>query len=303
MKYLMLGMLGVVVSANAAGASERHVIMWEGQKRSYEMVIPDHAKRLPLVILLHGHHINPEIILKAGNFPFLAFREPFVLVAPEGMNRTWNDGRSVMEDGQPPSTADDVGFIIKIIELLDSSRSLINPKRIYVVGVSNGGLMTLRLACERPDVFAAAAVVSATMPEALPHHCRAKPISILFMLGTEDPIIPWHGGDIMKGNKVDPMLSGPDTVAWWVKHNNCNERVVYDVPHIEDDDDTTVTHIFYKDCADSKSVEFYRINGGGHEWPQFGTQRRMALPKVSAHGKVNGDIDPAEVIWAFFKRQ
>ena len=302
--FLMIMVFGFVTSANVAGASERHVIMWEGQKRSYEMVIPDHSKRLPLVILLHGHNKTAKIVLKQADFPDIAIRENFVLVAPEGINRSWNDGRSVMEDGKPPSGADDVGFILKIIELLDSSHAIIDPRRIYVVGASNGGLMALRFACERPDVFAAAAVVSATMPEALPHHCRAKPIPIQFIIGTEDPIIPWDGGDIMEGNKVDPMLSGLDTVAWWLKHNHCKEPGITDeMPHLDEDDETTVTRISYKECADSGRVEFYRINGGGHGWPQFGKERRAAMPKVSSLGKANGDINPAEVIWAFFKRQ
>ena len=233
--------------------------------------------------------------------PNLAHNAPFILVAPDGVGGHWNDGRSVLVGNREPSHADDVGFILAIIDQL-KAQELIDPYRVYITGASNGGEMTMRLACEKPERFAAASVVIATMPQGLTEHCPGRPVPIQFILGTKDPMMPWNGGNEARDQKTDLMLSGTDTVTWWAQHNRCDLSAVSgNIPDADSEDGSTVTKIEYSHCENP--VIFYKINGGGHTWPRAEKSGNRVIRLLVKHifGQTNHDIDSGEVIWDFFK--
>lgn len=278
-----------------------------GMQRTYLLHLPrvhDLAKPAPLIIILHGGGGTAErmVRLTNGGLSRLAEKEGFLVVYPNGVDKRWNDGRSKEETGWRAhrENADDVGFISALIDELVRTRNA-DPRRVYVTGVSNGGQMAHRLACEIAHKIAAIAPVIAQMPAHFSPRCKpAKPVSVLMMPGTDDPLIPWEGGTIRLGRQTfGKALSVRETVKFWTRHNGCPETPeVSSEPDRDPADGTRVRKEAYKGCRERTSVVLYAIEGGGHTWPG-GYQY---LPE-SIVGKISRDIDAAEVIWEFFRKQ
>lgn len=176
-----------------------------------------------------------------------------------------------------------------------SSDYPVDPERIYVTGASNGGMMTQRLACEATGAFAAAAAVISSMPAAL--DCRpSRPFPMLFINGTDDPLMPYQGGQVhFYRRQLGEVLSTPETVAFWAANNGCNptpESVLLD---LDPDDGTWIALDSYSGCQAGAQVLLYTVNGGGHTWPG-GSQY---LPEFVV-GKVSNDMESNQAIWGFF---
>ncbi len=136
-------------------------------ERTYLLHLPlafDGKRSLPLVVVLHGGGGNAPGAVDMTGFSEKADKEGFVVVYPNGSGRlknrllTWNSGNCC--GYALDSSADNVGFIRVLIDELEKTRA-IDPKRVYATGMSNGGMMTYRLACELSDKIAAAAPVAA----------------------------------------------------------------------------------------------------------------------------------------------
>jgi polyhydroxybutyrate depolymerase len=115
----------------------------------------------------------------------------------------------------------------------------------------------------------------------------------------EDRLVPWEGGDIRFGRKTfGRTLSVPETVKYWVNHNQCSSSPSISMePDRDPKDGTRVRKELYSECRESSEVVLYAVEGGGHTWPG-GDQY---LPQWII-GKTSNDIDANEVIWDFFKR-
>ena len=173
----------------------------------------------------------------------------------------------------------------------------VDPARVYVTGASNGGMMTQRLACEASGVFAAAAVVIASQPANL--DCRPdRPISILFMSGTDDPMMPFEGGEVhFYRQELGEVLSTQDSVSFWGNANGCDPTPESELlPDRDPADGTRIRLDAYSDCDDGVRVLLYTVKGGGHSWPG-GSQY---LPRFVI-GRVSRDLHANETIWGFFE--
>ena len=153
--------------------------------------------------------------------------------------------------------------------------------------------MVQRLAIERSLKFAAVAVIAATLSESLASRFTpSRPLPILFINGTADPITPYVGGRRPCGAKV---LSVEDTVKVWTHFNGCNES-----PEIQKINGLTSNHLVsvytYKPCQNRTQVKLYRIEGGGHVWP--GEPEDLSS---SGGSKLSAGIDASEEIWNFFR--
>lgn len=154
--------------------------------------------------------------------------------------------------------------------------------------------MVYRMICERGDLFAGAAVFSATMPRAWLKDCPSNAaVPLLITLGTEDPLVNWMGG-ITKRNGVD-MASAMDTFTFFQVKASCKSTDKTQVPDRSAQDRSTVTQLTGKSCV-SPTI-FLVVNGGGHQWPNY----RGATGLQVLLGNINRDIDSGEVIWGFFK--
>jgi polyhydroxybutyrate depolymerase len=288
-----------------AQSTRRSSIVTGGLERTYRIYISalySPAKPMPLVLLLHGGGGTGEGMekLTLGGFNRLADREGFVVVYPDGIEKHWNDGRGLEDYRAHRENIDDVGFVSALIDHL-KERWNIDLTRIYAAGISNGGQFSQRLACELSDRIAAIGVVAIQLPEHLSSSCAPKrPVSVLMMPGTEDPLVPWEGGEIgfRRGRKFGRALSVPESMRFWAKHNQCptSPLITYE-PDRDPEDGTRVRRETYGPCGHETEVLLYAIEGGGHTWP--GGDQYLPARII---GKTSRDIDANEVIWDFFKR-
>ncbi|WP_148882263.1 alpha/beta hydrolase family esterase [Thermococcus aciditolerans] len=279
----------------------RGEIVVGGLKRTYIAHFPPNFsedEHLPLLIVLHGGGgtgFDMERLTRGG-LNTLAESERFIVVYPDGIERHWNDGRNLSRYRAQRENIDDVAFISALINLFVRTYG-VNGSRVYVTGMSNGGLMTYRLACEVPERLAAVAVVGVSMSENLYGNCSSRvPLPILITLGTDDPIVPWNGGELRFGPvELGRVVSIEKTVEYWAVRNGCT--VMHEREYLPDADPEDGTRVWverYSNCSDGADVVLYGVEGGGHTWPG-GYQY---LPQ-SIIGKTNRDIDANEVIWKF----
>lgn len=283
-------------------------------ERSYRLHVPesldDSNEKVPVVFCLHGGGSNAKTMSKAG-WSELADKQGFIVVYPEGLNGHWNDGRDVRKHAAQDEVTDDVDFLMQLLDFLIDNEA-IDASRVYVVGNSNGGFMTQRLAVEHTERLAAVAVQIASLPGTyLNGPVKFKPsapLSILFMNGTEDPFMPYEGGDLtpnmtpqlIESESFDfgqgTAISTKSAVGLWTNHNQLSsDPVVSVIPDKDLEDGCVVQRSRWSNEDGSLTVELYRIEGGGHTIPG-GSQY---LPERII-GKVCRDIDGIEVTWDFF---
>lgn len=168
-------------------------VVSEGIERDFYIHVPQGYNRdnyVPVVIVYHGGFEVAARMDAITGFDGVSDRNGFLLVYPEALNKHWNDGRNV--DGH--DKYNDVQFTLDMIKHLER-RWNIDPKRVYVCGLSNGGFFTQYLAMTIGDKIAACASVGATLPQIVVSTRRpVQPISMLYILGMADPLMPFGGG-------------------------------------------------------------------------------------------------------------
>ena len=280
-----------------------HTFSHDGLERRYILYQPafktGHFGARPLLMVLHGGGGTSQGMLRLtkGKFNELADRDGFFVVYPQGIDKSWNDGRPDKIAGAHRKDIDDVGFFKSLIDHL-ILRYPIDSKRIFVTGISNGGLMSYQLSCSLPDKIRAIAPVTAQIPAAIAPLCGFESaVSLAVFNGTEDPLVPYSGGQItVFGRQRGAVLSTDETVRIWRRKNRCRpEPLITELPDIEADG-TRVTKIEYSRCKNESKVVLYRIEGGGHTWPNG----RQYLP-VRRIGRTTRDINGCDEIWRFFQ--
>lgn len=278
-----------------AGSIKADSIIVDSLERTYIVHYPPiymEKEQLPLVIALHGGGGKGESMDKLTGFNEIADKYSFIVVYPDGVDKQWNDGRS---DAHINKSINDVKFISLLIDTLHK-RFIIDTNRVYLTGISNGGLMTFRLACELSGKITAAATVAASMPETPQYDCiPLRHVPMMIISGDADPLVPFEGGEIsifgivMRG-KVIPVNQ---SVRNWIKYDECDTAPAVTVLDKVDDDTKAVKNVYKGDYADE--VVFWRIEGGGHTWPG-GLQY---LPKRLI-GTTCRQFNASEEIWKFF---
>ena len=205
----------------------------------------------------------------------------FIVVHPSGLGfpKRW---RAAL--GTP--TSPDVTFISDLIDELEGQFN-IDPRRIYVNGLSNGGGMSALLACDLSDRIAAMGSVAGAYNFSWQDCPSARPVPAIIFHGTADPIVPYLGGLAADGRFNFPPVAS--WVASLAQHNGCSSQPV-ELPASGE-----VSGIQYEDCAGNAAVDFYTITGGGHSWPGGGY-----LPALIV-GHTTSDIDATRAMWEFFQ--
>lgn len=289
-------------------------IVIQDHERTYDLYVPTKlgTSPRPLVLLLHGHIGNADVMTgenrKAAPYKVwldIAEREKLLVLIPDGVegskgHRGWNDCRA---DATSNPTLDDVAFIDTLLNSLSKAYP-VDASRLYVTGTSNGGGMTYRLAIERSDRFAAAAPIVAALPKN--SECKAapdKPISILIMNGTRDPLLPYTGGQT--GNSKSERgesLSTRESVRYWVQQNGCNTLPeVHDLADKNEKDNSRIHVEHFGKCRDGVDVFLYEVRGGGHTEPSLSEHYRRLYKRIV--GPQNRDIEMADEVWAFFRNR
>jgi len=253
----------------------------------------------PLLIVLHGGGgtATGMMQLTKNRFNELSDSEGFYAAYPTGLGKSWN----ILGDNEHGyagrNNIDDTGFIAALIERLAASYA-IDRTRIFATGISNGGFMSYRLACELSGTIRGIAAVAATNPAGQKEHCRpTRPVSVMIINGTEDPIVPYDGGSvIILGVKRGRILSTGDTVAYWAAAAACPEtRETRELPDSDPEDGTRVTRTEIGPCGGDARLVLIRINGGGHTWP--GGLHYLPTRFI---GRTSREINACDEIWDFF---
>jgi polyhydroxybutyrate depolymerase len=245
-------------SAFVEGSSV-HTISVGGHDRSYRLYKPEGLPAsAAVVIVLHGGFGTGDYAERNYGWDQLADSQKFVVAYPNGFNRAWNvNGAGCC--GRPAKEGiDDVGFITAAVADIEHNIG-INASHVYATGMSNGGMMDYALACET-TLFAAIGPVSGTQLDP----CRSPhPVSVMHIHGTADPLIPYGGGPGHGFVHLDgPPIQG--TNAFWRNVDHCGAPATTTSGSV-----TTST----AGCPDNRSVVLITVDGGGHHWPDFATDK------------------------------
>lgn len=244
-----------------------------GQERHYDLVLP--AKNqglLPLVILLHGGGGDPAAIAKGSKLADYAEQRGLAAAFSAGYDGHWNDGRQDFDSKAHELGIDDVAFLTELVRDL-AAGGPIDPRQVYLAGVSNGGMMALRILCERSDLFAGFGVVAAGLPTAISEGCQVShPAPLLVMNGTDDPIVPFDGGAVgLRKEKPRGIVLGvEEMLALFAANYGCAGRQEIFIEDTALGDEVTPLLFSYQGCA--APIRFFRLEGGGHGWPGSGRQ-------------------------------
>ena len=290
---LLVGLVLLTASAVTLAASVSETLKSGGDLRNYWLVRPEgieKTKPAPLLMVLHGSAGSGEDMMTVTQrgFERLADKEKFVVVYPDALERRWND---------QGGTVDDVGFLLAIVDKLVAD-GLVDKNRVYVAGISNGGMMAQRLACEQADRIAGIATVAGGLPTGLTGTCKpARALPVLVIHGTEDPIVPWAGGAVAGFEEFGKVLSARETAGFWAANNRCGDGgVIAAEPDRDPKDGTRVKLEVFASCPAGAAVKLAAIEGGGHTWPggyQYLPERFI--------GRTSQDVDANMLIWNFFK--
>jgi polyhydroxybutyrate depolymerase len=281
-----------------AGANDLLKFAHQGIERTAVLHQPAGAgSPRPLVIALHGLGGTGANFRSYAQLDAVADREDFIAVYPDAIEKRWSYGRPINQPmpavgGEP---VDDVGFIRLLIDNFVARKS-VDPTRIYVTGISRGGLMAFTLACALADRIAAAAPLVTGMTDHQRDDCHpSRPVPIMVIAGTGDREQAFGGAQAPNGR----LLSVPETMDFWRSLHGCTRRDGRRLPHRDQADRTQVMLVEWSGCASGTSPRLYRVEGGGHQIPSInGTNNPMSEERF---GLRNRDIETAEEVWAFFK--
>jgi len=285
---------------HARGMQARcYVLESAGKPRTLWLYVPaGRSEALPLVLVLHGGGGEGAGMerLTRGGFNRIADRDGAIIAYPDGVGRRWNDGREQLARRSRESV-DDVTFLRALPGAIDANFP-VDPHRVYVTGISNGGLMAYRLACDAADVFAAAGAVAANMGVELAARCHpGRPIAIAVLEGTDDPIMPWQGGPVrVLWSSRGEVLSTAQTLGRWLELDQCSQLRAVGPPAEPSRSDGTSLLERTAACAQGSEVRGYTLQGAGHTWPG-GLQY---LPAWLV-GRTSHALDANEALWGFFR--
>jgi polyhydroxybutyrate depolymerase len=194
------------------------------------------------------------------------------------------------DEEKRPAPADDVAFFNQMLDAVGTKFS-VDPSRIYALGLSEGGFMSLRLGCALSDRVAAVATVGAAMPKTMT--CvPSRPVPLVMINGTSDPVVPYGGGT--EHNLSLNTLSVEDSAKAWAKIDRCGEKPEKSkLPEREKGGMETKVDT-YSGCQQNAEVLLYSVKGAGNTWP--GGEQYEA---ENAIGKTSQDINADETVWSF----
>jgi polyhydroxybutyrate depolymerase len=257
----------LVIPSNGAppGTTVVATLTSSGLERSYRLHAPSSLRtteRAPLVLVLHGASGNAARVELRYHWDSLSDQDGFFVVYPQGMRDQWNASLA-------PGGVDDVRFITALIDHLMGALP-VDPRRVYVAGMSNGGFMTYRLGCALSGRIAAIAPVEAVNPGCRP----ARAVSMVAVHGLADHEVSFSGAQ--------------QSISAWRSYDGCpiDARIRRTGP---------VTHSVWAPCAFDTTVELYAVANSGHEWPG-------SSPPLAGHDPPSSDLDATQVIWRFFQQ-
>jgi polyhydroxybutyrate depolymerase len=282
--------------------AESRTLAFAGRKREY-LIQPARGRgRHPVVIVLHGGDSDNKTVWTETSLPTLGAKFGFIVVAPNAArNRHWNDGRGTAGEGLP-STADDVGFLKALIAEV-VTRDSGDANAVFMVGLSNGGIMTIHFACEAGHLLRAGSNVVSNIPTKQLALCRiGKRLPWLSINGDHDPRMPFNGyaaGTLILGHAQAGLESANRTFAFFADNAGCSAAVQTEaLPDIDPSDGSTAEKRVREGCVGDTTSTQYVLRNAGHGWPGLAYDAQA----TRARGGINEDIDAGTVIWMHFQQ-
>ncbi len=274
-------------------------------ERTYMVRLPkdyDHAKKYPVMILLHGMNQQASDMEGLTRFNELADKADIIAVYPSALHGRWNVGvrapqrqpmqqspmgrggrhggfgfpgmggypypsgnqgqRRGEEQNQTPQ-ADDIEFLNRMLDKMAEKYS-VDATRIYATGLSEGGFMAIKVGCSMADRIAGIAPVGAAMPKTMV--CLpSRPLSIVMINGTSDPVVPHDGGT--EHNLQLPVVSVSDSAKAWARIDRCAEKPTQNKLPAHEKGGMETKVETYDGCQEDAQVVSYVVKGGGNTWP------------------------------------
>lgn len=254
--------------------------------------------KLPLVLVLHGGGGSGTTALIKDGWAALADKEGFLIVAPEGLGAMpkltnnfktnpaqWNSGQLNLRS--PRAAIDDVAFIRQLLDDLKKKLPY-DESRVFATGHSNGGGMTFRLAAELSDRFCAIGMVAGRM--AVDNPKPTKPLPTLYIIGTNDPLMPLAGGEVKSpwGSWANrPVV---EQLEKWAEAIGCEKEQKV----LSEKDD--LREVEYNSKNNGPKLTVIYLKGHGHHWPGA----IQTLPE-SMIGPIKSKLNATNTIWDFFQ--
>lgn len=266
-------------------------------QRYFKIHVPAEAnlkKPLPLVLSFHGGGGSMQIQSDNRYYGLTAKsdQEKYIAVFPNGYSKlasgdfaTWNAGKCCADARD--KKIDDVKFVRALVEKVKALLP-IEHEQIYATGMSNGGMMSYRLACEASDIFKAIAAVAGT--DATTDCKPVKPVSIFHIHALDDDHVLYEGGAgknaFKDRTKVTEFTSVADTIKKWKNLNNCKGKPELTILNNRAQCET------YTNCKNHAVVKLCTTASGGHSWP--GGKKPLG-------GKSTSALNATNMIWDFFQ--
>lgn len=263
------------------------------QTRSYRLYRPAQLdphqlgpqSPVPLVIVLHGGFGSGLQAERAYLWDDKADAEGFVVVYPDGIRHSWNAGGACCGPAQKDNV-DDIAFLNRLIETVTHTQN-IDPKRIYLTGMSNGAAMAYRYGCEGNIAIAAIGSVSGSLAVS----CSPHPVSVMEIHGLDDQKIPFKGGIGSQAISKVPWIGVERTLSLFSTAAGCPALT----SRHDDSMLTTIAH-----CPKGIDIALIGIKGAGHQWPGS-RQRRPFWERIGKIDRPSDAIDATNTLWDFFK--
>ncbi|HUS68865.1 MAG TPA: PHB depolymerase family esterase [Kofleriaceae bacterium] len=260
-------------------------LMVGGVERRYQLHVPasyDPHQATPVVLNFHGLGSNATQQKFFSRMIDKSDAEGFIAVHPDGTGtgrQSWNGAGCC--DAALANDVDDVGFVAAILDAVEKELC-VDTRRVYATGMSNGGFMSHRLACDLSARITAIAPVAGV--NAMGDSCKpARAVPMMQFHGTMDMLVPYDGM---------PQYGFPPVVKMfgdWAKRDACTDGTPKETFK---KDDTTCQS--YTACGNGAEVILCTVDGGGHTWPG-------GIP-VASLGKTTDAISATDAMWTFFMR-
>ena len=271
------------------GTVQSRSISFNGASRSYSYftprAVPDNS---PLIVLLHPYGSTGTLFSNYVDIPQIGHEKCAIVIAPSGRSLAWNAGN--VNTG---SNADDVNFIMAAIaDYKSRNLNKVDSDRQYLMGMSNGGSMAYRMACERSASFAGMVIVAGALPRDVEGRIKTEPgfdpayacdnaadpskpshpIPLFVIHGKEDACLNFNGGPLAAPN-ADVLIPSVNKVATeWAGFNGCpvTEIAAGTLTLTLQTSRPSLGELSCREisgCSNGSNVKVCNIERGGHRWP------------------------------------
>ncbi len=254
----------------------------------------------PLLVVLHAGLLSGAQTRSELELPAMARRTGVALAFPDAGGPFWNDGSlsRALPRALSAAAGDDLGFLDALIAALVADGTA-DPAAVHIAGVSSGGMMALRYACSRADRLASVAVFLATMPPEAERDCRpARPLDVLMVAGTADPVVRWTGEVALPGGVavLQRRMSVPAGFGFWRRANRCAGGLApaRALPRRGRGSRPDVLVHAAVGCAGGVRTLLYEVRGGGHRLTAGDDWTLLRLL-----GRASPDIEPGALLIEF----